>query len=114
VPALHAGRHRLDRARLAGGAGGVPGVKVALVHDWLTGMRGGERMLERVARMFPDAAIHTLVWRRGAVSRELESHRIETSFLQYLPGAGRTYRWYLPLFPRAIESFRFPGCDVLI
>ena len=43
-------------------------MKVALVHDWLTGMRGGERMLERVARMWPGAPIYTLVWKRGSVS----------------------------------------------
>ena len=59
--------------------------KVALVHDWLTGMRGGERMLERVAGMWPEAPIFTLVWRRGAVSNALESHPIHTSFLQHLP-----------------------------
>ena len=89
-------------------------MKVALVHDWLTGMRGGERMLERVARMWPGAPIHTLVWRRGAVSRELESHPIVTSFLQRVPGGVARYRWFLPLFPRAIESFDFSGYDVLI
>jgi glycosyltransferase involved in cell wall biosynthesis len=89
-------------------------MKVALVHDWLTGMRGGERMLERVARMWPEAPIHTLVWRRGSVSPALESHPIVTSFLQRLPGGVRHYRWALPLFPRAIESFDFSGFDVLI
>ena len=89
-------------------------MKVALVHDWLTGMRGGERVLERVARMWREAPIYTLVWRRGSVSRELESHPIVTSFLQHLPGGVRHYRWYLPLFPTAIESFDFSGYDVLI
>jgi glycosyltransferase involved in cell wall biosynthesis len=89
-------------------------MKVALVHDWLTGMRGGERMLERVARMWPEAPIYTLVWRRGAVSSALESHPIHTSFLQHLPAGVAHYRWYLPFFPRAIESFDFRGYDVLI
>jgi glycosyltransferase involved in cell wall biosynthesis len=89
-------------------------MKVALVHDWLTGMRGGERMLERVARMWPEAPIYTLVWRRGAVSGAIESHPIVTSFLQHLPAGVAHYRWYLPLFPRAIESFDFRGYDVLV
>ncbi len=89
-------------------------MKVALVHDWLTGMRGGERMLERVARMWPEAPIHTLVWRRGAVSPALEAHPIVTSFLQRLPFGVSHYRWYLPLYPAAIESFDFSGYDVLI
>ena len=59
--------------------------RVALVHDWLTGMRGGERVLERVARNFPGADLFTLVWHRGSVSDELERHRIHTSFLDRLP-----------------------------
>ena len=88
--------------------------KVALVHDWLTGMRGGERVLERIAAMYPGAPIHTLVWKRGSVSPALEAHPIVTSFLQRLPGAERRYRWFLPLFPRAIESFDLSGFDVVI
>ena len=89
-------------------------MNVALVHDWLTGMRGGERVLERVAAVYPTAPISTLVWTRGSVSQALESHPIRTSFLQRLPGANRRYRWFLPLFPRAIESFRFDGFDAVI
>jgi glycosyltransferase involved in cell wall biosynthesis len=89
-------------------------VRVALVHDWLTGMRGGERVLERIARLFPAAPIHTLVWRRGSVSAELEAHPIHTSFLQHLPGATRRYRWFLPLYPRAIESFDLSGFDAVV
>ena len=89
-------------------------MRVALVHDWLTGMRGGERVLERIARMFPDAPIHTLVWNRGSVSAELESHPIRTSFLQHLPGATRNWRPYLQLFPMAIESFDLSAYDVVL
>jgi glycosyltransferase involved in cell wall biosynthesis len=89
-------------------------MRVALVHDWLTGMRGGEKVLERVAAMFPDAPIYTLVWKRGSVSPALEAHPIHTSFLQRLPDAAARYRWYLPLFPRAIESFRLEGYDAVI
>ncbi|HEY3215462.1 MAG TPA: glycosyltransferase [Candidatus Eisenbacteria bacterium] len=89
-------------------------MKVALVHDWLTGMRGGERVLERIARRHPDAPIYTLVWKRGSVSRAIESHPIRTSFLQKLPAAVRRYRWYLPLFPSAIERFDLVGFDVVI
>lgn len=89
-------------------------MRVALVHDWLTGMRGGERVLERIARLFPDAPIHTLVWDRGSVSAELESHPIRTSFLQHLPGAVERYRWFLPLFPAAIESFDLGRYDAIV
>jgi len=89
-------------------------MKVALVHDWLTGMRGGERVLERIAAMFPDAPIHTLVWKRGSVSAALESHPIRTSWLQRLPAADTRYRWFLPLFPSAMEAFDLSGYDIVI
>ena len=89
-------------------------MKTALVHDWLTGMRGGERVLERIARRFPDAPIYTLVWRRGSVTAELESHPIRTSFLQRLPDAERRYRWFLPLYPAAVESFDLSAFDLVI
>src|SRR6185369_8893793 len=64
LPALHAGRDRLGGAPL----GRERRMRVALVHDWLTGMRGGERVLERIAAMYPGVPIHTLVWNRGSVS----------------------------------------------
>jgi glycosyltransferase involved in cell wall biosynthesis len=89
-------------------------MRVALVHDWLTGMRGGERVLERIACRHPEAPIYTLVWKPGAVSPAIESHPIHTSFLQRLPAAERRYRWYLPLFPSAIERFDLTGFEVVI
>jgi glycosyltransferase involved in cell wall biosynthesis len=89
-------------------------MKVALVHDWLTGMRGGEKVIERIAAMFPDAPIYTLVWRRGSVSAAIESHPIRTSFLQRLPAVATHYRWYLPLFPTAIERLQLAGFDAVI
>ncbi len=89
-------------------------MKVALVHDWLTGMRGGEKVLERIARRYPEAPIYTLVWKRGAVSAALEQHPIHVSFVQSLPDAVRRYRWYLPLFPAAIERFDLSEYDQVI
>ena len=89
-------------------------MKVALVHDWLTGMRGGEKVLETIASLYPDAPIFTLLHVPGSVSPDLESHEIRTSFVQRLPGAAQHYRQYLPLFPRAIEQFDFRGYDFVI
>lgn len=89
-------------------------MSVALVHDWLTGMRGGERVLERIARRWPAAPIHTLVWQRGSVSAELESHPIRTSLLQRLPAPARLYRWYLPLYPAATASLDLSGADIVV
>jgi hypothetical protein len=62
-------------------------MRVALVHDWLTGMRGGEKVLEAIAGIYPQADIFTLVHVRGSVSPLIESRRIRTSFIQRLPAA---------------------------
>ncbi len=88
--------------------------KVALVHDWLTGMRGGERVLEAIAALYPWAPIYTLLHVPGSVSPALEAHPILTSFLQRWPGARRHYRRYLPLFPAAVEDFDLGGYDLVI
>ena len=88
--------------------------RVALVHDWLTGMRGGEKVLEAIAELYPDAAIYTLLHVRGSVSPLLERRPGRRSFVQRLPGARRHYRSYLPLFPTAIEQFDFDGVDLVI
>jgi glycosyltransferase involved in cell wall biosynthesis len=77
-------------------------------------MRGGEKVLASLARLFPDAPIFTLLHVRGSVSPELEARRIRTSFVQGLPAAATRYRHYLPLFPRAAESFDLTGFDLVI
>ena len=89
-------------------------MKVALIHDWLTGMRGGEKVLEVFCEMFPDAPLYTLLHIPGSVSPVIESRAIHTSFLQHLPHVERRYRWYLPLMPRAIESFRLEGYELIL
>jgi glycosyltransferase involved in cell wall biosynthesis len=89
-------------------------MKLAIVHDWLTGMRGGEKALDVVCERFPDAEIFTLVHIRGSVSPNIERRRIHTSFVQRLPRIKDFYRHYLPLFPTAIEQFSFDGFDRII
>ncbi len=89
-------------------------MRVAFVHDWLTGMRGGERVLERLCGLFPDADLFTLLWKPGAVSPAIERHPITTSWLQRLPDAARRYRWFLPLFPGAVESLDLSGYDAVV
>ena len=78
-------------------------MRVAIVHDWLTGMRGGEKVLESICELFPAAPVYTLIHIRGSVSQTIEKHRIHTSFLQRAPFIKKHYRKYLPLFPKAIE-----------
>ncbi len=92
---------------------GRPG-RAVIVHDWLTGMRGGERVLESLCRLLPDAHLLTLVHRRGSVSPLLERHAIRESAIARLPGARRRYRQLLPLFPAAIEWFDIDDADLVI
>ena len=89
-------------------------VRVALVHDWLTGMRGGEKVLEALLSLFPRADVFTLLRVQGSVSEAIEARRVHTSFVQRLPASARRYRAYLPLFPRAIESFDLTGYDLVV
>src|SRR5205823_8614041 len=89
-------------------------MRLALVHDWLTGMRGGEKALEVLCERFPDAELFTLVHVRGSVSPTIERTRPHTSFVQRLPRVKRYYRHYLPLFPTAIEQFSFDRFDRVV
>jgi glycosyltransferase involved in cell wall biosynthesis len=91
-----------------------PGPKIALVHDWLTGMRGGEKVLEVLCELYPQATLFTLLHNKGSVSRVIEEMEIHTSFIDRLPCKSGRYRNYLPLFPRAIESFDFSGYDLIL
>jgi len=89
--------------------------RVVLAHDWLTGMRGGERVLAELCRLFPDAPLYTLLREPGAVSELIEARRIVCSPLQRLPPAlRRRYRWLLPLMPAAVEALRLPPCDLVL
>jgi glycosyltransferase involved in cell wall biosynthesis len=87
---------------------------VALVHDWLTGMRGGERVLESVLTLFPQATIHTLVHVPGSVSSAIEARPIRTSFLQRWPGVPARFRHYLPLFPLAVARLDLGDADLVL
>ena len=89
-------------------------MRLAIVHDWLTGMRGGEKALEVLCERFPDAELFTLVHVRGSVSPTIERLRMHTSFVQRLPQVHRYYRHYLPLFPTAIEQFSFDRFDRVV
>jgi glycosyltransferase involved in cell wall biosynthesis len=87
--------------------------RVVLVHDWLTGMRGGEKCLERLCRRWPDAPLCTMFRVPGSVSPVIENRPIITSKLQHLPGRERLYRYLLPLFPAAAR-WQLPSCDLVV
>jgi glycosyltransferase involved in cell wall biosynthesis len=89
-------------------------VKVALVHDWLNGMRGGERCLEALCELYPDAPIFTLFYVKGSLSPSIERHRIVPSLLSYFPFVPNLYRYYLPLFPFLIQTFDLRDYDLIL
>jgi len=89
-------------------------VKVAIVHYWLVSMRGGERVLESLCRMFPDADVFTHVVDRDAISKDIASHTIKTTFISRLPAPRRMYQKYLPLMPMALESLDMSQYDLII
>ena len=83
--------------------------KVVLAHDWLNGMRGGERCLDLICQEYPQADLYTLLFRPELVSDAIRNRKVHVSGLQRVPGFRAHYRWFLPLFPMAIESFRVPA-----
>ncbi len=88
--------------------------RIAIVHEWLTGMRGGEKCVEALCEIYPGAQLFTLLHVPGTVSPLIERMPIHTSFIQHLPLARRKYRNYLPLFPLAVERFDLSGFDIVI
>ncbi len=90
------------------------GPRVVLVHDWLTGMRGGEKCLEVLCRRWPHARLYTLLHRPGSVSEDIERLRPRVSPLGRLPAVHRYYRPLLPLMPAAVAAWRLPPCDLVV
>ena len=89
-------------------------MKTAVVHDWLNGMRGGEKVLESILPLLPDPTVFTLFHVPGSVSASIERYPIQASFLNRLPFARSGYRNYLPLFARAVEAFNLSGFDLVV
>lgn len=89
-------------------------MRVALIHDWLTGMRGGEKVLDALCEVFPAADLFTLVQVPGSTSTRIERRRVVRSPIQWLPAAATRYREYLPLFPFAIEQFDLDPYDLVV
>jgi glycosyltransferase involved in cell wall biosynthesis len=87
---------------------------IALVHDWLVSMRGGEKVLEVLCELFPKATLFSLVQRKGTLTPVIERMHIKTSFIQKLPSATSRYQYYLPLFPTAIQQFDLCEFDLVI
>src|SRR5436190_1639183 len=121
---VHAERSSVRRVR--GGWGLSAGVdsgteeeremtgRVAVIHDWLTGMRGGEAVLEAILDLVPDADLFTLFHFPGSVSSKIESRNIITSNVQKLARTTSDYRRLLPLFPHAVRKWDLSAYDLVV
>ena len=89
-------------------------MKVAIIHYWLVGMRGGEKVIEALCEMYPQADIFTHVYVPEMVSDRIRQHRIIPTFINSLPRAATMYKVYLPLMPLALEQLDLRGYDLVI
>jgi glycosyltransferase involved in cell wall biosynthesis len=89
-------------------------MRVAIVHYWLVNMRGGERVLEALCELFPEADIFTHVYAPDRISETIRRHRVRTTFVAKLPWACRLYQSYLPLMPLALEQLDLREYDLVI
>lgn len=89
-------------------------MKVALIHDHLAQEGGAEKVLQILAKIFPEAVIYTLLYDQKNVDKNFKNHKIETSIIQRLPGGVRFYKWYLRLMPLAVEFFDLREFDLVI
>ena len=89
-------------------------MKVAFVHYWFVGMRGGEKVIETLCEMYPEADIFTHVYVPEMVSERIRRHKVIPTFINSLPRASRMYKTYLPLMPLALEQLDLRGYDLII
>ncbi len=89
-------------------------MRVAIVHYWLVGMRGGEKVLEELCLLFPQADIFTHVHDAKRTSALINRHKIVTTYINRLPFASKLYQRYLPFMPSALEELDLMGYDLVI
>jgi len=89
-------------------------MRVAIVHYWLVKMRGGEKVLENLCKIYPNADIYTDVYDKDKISRIINNHAIKTTFINYLPFSIRLYKFYLPLMPLALKLLNLKKYDLII
>ena len=89
-------------------------MRVAIIHYWLVGMRGGEKVLEEIASLYPQADIFTHVANPARLSSGLADRTIHETFIARLPFARRAYKAYLGLMPRALEGLDLSGYDLVL
>ena len=88
--------------------------RVAIAHHRFVNRRGGERVVETMADMFPNADVFAVVADHEQLSPLLKRRSVKTSFLQKIPGSRRWHRHMLPLYPFALEQFDLRGYDLVL
>jgi glycosyltransferase involved in cell wall biosynthesis len=89
-------------------------MRVAIVHYWLVNMRGGERVIEALLELYPDADLFTNIYAPAELSPRITARRVVTTFVDRLPGARRAMAWFLPLMPLALEQLDLSEYDLVI
>jgi glycosyltransferase involved in cell wall biosynthesis len=89
-------------------------MKVAIVHYWLVDRRGGERVVEALCELYPQADIFTNIYDPAPFAETLAGHKVRTTFVNRLPWATRMIQPYLPLMPLALEQIDLRGYDLVI
>ncbi len=89
-------------------------MKVAIIHYWLLTMRGGEKVLEELCKMFPDADIFTNVYNPSKISQTIKSHKIYTTKVNNYPFAKKLYQKYMPFMPNALMELDLTSYDLII
>ncbi len=93
---------------------GLNPTRTAIIHDWLITDRGGERVLECLCNIFPQATLFALFRVPGSQAPAIERMNTKSTFIEKMPYVRQFYRYYLPLFPRAIESLDLTGFDLIV
>ena len=89
-------------------------MKVAIVHHWLLKMGGGEKVVEYLSDIYPDADIYTHVYDHTRISKKINNHEIGTTFINKLPFSRKFYKHYLPLMPLALKLLNLKKYDLII
>ncbi len=89
-------------------------MKVALVHYWFYGMRGGEKVVAEILRQFPEADLFTHLYLPDNLDPLITNRPVRTTFVNNLPFAGKLYQAYLPLMPAALKKLDLSQYDLII
>lgn len=89
-------------------------LKVAIVHDWLTGYGGADRVVNQMKQVFPNAPIYTLVYDKSKFPAFFQNYDVRTTYIQKIPGATKLYKLMLTLMPKAFEALDLSEYDMVI